>query len=203
MSKAIIIAVILILICAWLFSSVRLEMSYQKNELASEGEIWLKYLFFKIRLVPGKEKKSDKENKDGEQKKNSADFDSYKRKISDILRIFGLIKDDILDILRYCTKRMIVIKKLSFGFEYGLDDPMYTGILNGIIYGAAYNIMSVIYHNANVEKFDIDIKPDFNRVCHSLKADCILYLKNVHITVIIVKALRLYFKLRKLSKERK
>lgn len=197
---AVILVCVLILICIWLFSSVYLEISYKKNEICANGEVWIKYLFLKKKIMPAK----TKDKKEKEQKQKSESFETYRKKTADILHIFSMIKKDILDILRYCTKHMIVIKNLTFDFEYGLQDPMYTGILNGIFYGAAYNILSLVYHNANVEKFDINIKPNFDKVCHRLDTNCILRLKNVHITIIMVKTVKLYFKLkRKMKKERK
>lgn len=190
-------AILLILVFIWMCSAVFLEISYKKNELAKESEIYVKYLFFKKRIGTKKKKKNQDEKK-------SADFEFYKKKTENILYIFSFIKKDVLKILNYCTKHLIVIKYLNFDFEYGLDDPMYTGILNGIFYGVAYNIMSVVYHNMTVDKFAINIKPDFERVCHSMKADCILRLKNVHIIVIMVKIVKLYFKLKmRMKTERK
>lgn len=189
-----ILVIIALAIAAWLFTWVTVEIDLKKNELNKSAEVWIKYLFFKKRVYPPK---SGVGKKKEEQNKMSAGDDGYIKLIGQAIKSFERLKDDIADILRFCTQKMIRVKNIEFDFTFGLEDPMYTGMANGLIYGAVYNILGVIHNNTRLESCRADITPDFDRVCHNISFHCILHLKNVHIIVMIVKAVKMYSKFRK------
>jgi hypothetical protein len=202
----IILAVIFLLLGIWFFSSVYVELIYQKNELNQKAEVLVKYHFFKKKIAPPdtkKKKKSKKAEKNKESLEKQSSFDYYKNKTEEALRVFNALKEDIADILKYCRERLITVERLDFDFVFGLDDPMYTGMANGLIYGAVYNILAFIHNNSGIRKSSVNITPDFDRECHNIKFHCILRLKNVHIIVIIVKTVKMYYKVKKVTKERK
>lgn len=198
----IVLAGFLSLLCIFLFTSVIVDISYEKNELVGKGEIYVKYLFIKKKLAPVSRKKENKaEEEETKKEEKKGGFEYYKGKLTAIPQIFEALKGDLQELLRFCSKRLIRLKSLDFEFVFGLDDPMYTGIVNGLAYGVVYNILGFVCHNMTVEKKNINIVPDFDRECFGIKLNCILRLKNVHIIVIIVKLIRIYYKLKKTVKK--
>ena len=197
----IVLAVFVSLLCIFFLTSVIVDINYEKNELVGKGEIYVKYLFIKKKIAPiSRKKETEEEEEDTENEKKEGGFGYYKDKLAAIPQIFEAVKGDLQELLRFCSKRLIRIKNLDFEFVFGLDDPMYTGIVNGIAYGVVYNILGFVHHNINVEKSNINIVPDFEKECFGVKLNCILRLKNVHIIVIIVKLIRIYYKFKKTVK---
>ena len=177
-----------------------IEINYKKSSLENAGEIYVKYLFFKKKLFPREKKKETAEKATEEKSDTTAekkDFDYYKSVLDSTARIFNLLKNDIVKLLDYITSKAVVIKNISFDFTFGLDEPMYTGILTGIVYGVVYNILGTVDAHTNLKKHCVNIKPDFDNICHSIQFDCILRLKNVHIIFILIKGIKLYKKLKK------
>ena len=193
-----VICAAIVLILVWLLTYITVEIYAEKNELDGSFSVWIKYLFIKKCLTsPKKNEKPEKEKEDG------GTIAEYKGKIKDILYIFGKIKSDIADILSFCAEKVISFKELDLSVVFGLDDPMDTGIVNGLLYGAVYDILGFVHNRSNIEKCSADISPDFENKCFSVKLRCILRLKNVHITFMIVKTVKLLIKIKKLAKERK
>lgn len=186
----ILLAVILLVV---LFTNVRLRLTYKKSGAGSVGSICIQYLFIKIKIYP-KNKKTDEPDGDGFGK----DLSGYQLGIKKILRLFEEIKDDIIKILCYASERLIKIENLDFNFKFGLDDPMHTGILTGAVNGAVYTVLGVVHNYSYIENCDINITPDFDNVCHFLKINCIIRMRNVHITVILIKIMKIVIKLKKL-----
>ena len=112
--------------------------------------------------------------------------------------MFNAVKDDIIKILDFASARLVKIQKLDLDIKFGLDDPMETGILTGAVNGAVYTILGVVHNHSYIEKCDINITPDFENVCHSVRFDCIIRMKNVHITVILIKILKVVKKIKKI-----
>lgn len=200
------IAVIIILCIAalltalWLFTCITVEIYAEKDELSGVFSLWVKYLFFKKCITKPKQKKKKEKNKDKEEKPPG--LDEYKGKIGDTLSLFNELKDDVTDILKFCADKFIVIQKIDVSAEFGLDDPMDTGIVNGLLYGAIYDILGVIHNYSHIRECNVNIVPNFNKACYKIKLGCILKLKNVHITFMIIKAVKIYNKIKKIT-ERK
>lgn len=193
----IISACIAALVLIFLFTYIKLEVYAEKSDLTGEFEVWIKYLFIKKCIMKPRKEKENKEEKKDESVKKEKSLSEYKIKIGDFLKLFGKIKWDIKDILEYCTKKLIIINKIDLNIEYGLDDPMETGIANGLLYGAIYDILGFVHNYSKIESCNININPNFNKVCHRIEFRCILKLKNVHITVMTVKVLKLIKKIKK------
>lgn len=190
----IILAAVVLLLCVFLFTSVFVEICCEKNELAGNFEIFIKYLFIKKKIIPAQKKSNEK-------KKDNNDFVFYKEKLSEISQSLKKIKKELGKFLDFCAKKLVEIKILDFEFVFGLDDPMYTGIVNGAVYGIVYNILGFVNHHASIEETKIDIVPDFERECRSLKLKCILRLRNAHIIIILIKLAVIYLKLKAKKKK--
>ena len=192
----IILIIIMLVLAVALFAWVTIEIDFKKNELNKSAEIWIGYLFFKKKVYPPKHKSVNKKKEQSKQQSGDAKYIDYVKRM---LKSFEILKDDIVEILRFCSDKMIRIKSIEFDFAFGLEDPMYTGLANGLIYGTVYNILGIIHNNTRLESCHVDIAPDFERVCHNLRFHCILHLKNVHIIVMVVKAAKMYGKIRKMA----
>lgn len=184
--------VIALILCA----RITFDIKFEKNELNKEAQVWIKYSFFKKRIYPVKVRRNKKEEKIEESAKSDGG-QGYIDNIKRAAKAFDLLKDDAAELLRFCTEKMIKIKEVEFDYKFGLDDPMYTGIANGLVYGTVYNVLGLVHNNARIEECRINISPDFERVCHNISFHCILQLKNVHIIVMIVKVVRMYSKFKK------
>ena len=109
----------------------------------------------------------------------------------------------MVDILHYASEKEINIRKLTFFLDFGMKDPMNTGISTGAIYGVIYNMLALLNNAFEVEECDVKINPDFERKHLDITSQCILKIKSVHIIIIVFKVLKMYFKITKLKEERK
>lgn len=190
-----------VLIGIWLFSYAEVEIHAEKNALYGTWAVNVKYLFFKKKLKPGEKGRAEKDKVQTE--RQAASLSEYRYRIKDMLKIFDGLKDDAAKLLDYCTNKLIVFKRLDLSIEFGLDDPMETGILNGLLYGAVFEILGFVHNHSNIRASDVNISPNFDNECFKASFDCILRLKSVHITFMLVKLVKMYIKLKKLTKERK
>lgn len=184
-----IIALFAVLISIPLYFEVR----YIYDGKSNQTRVVFKYLFFKTVLLPKKstrkkERKSDKtDNKD----KKSFSYDDFKAFHSGITANW----DSICDILRILFKKSLHTKELSLYMDFGFDDPMMTGIATGMANAAVYNLLAVIERCSNLHERTISLNPDFDKPVFYINAHCIIKIKSVHIIVIAVKILRLFFKI--------
>lgn len=187
-----VICIIVILLAVWLLTYVTIEIYAEKNKLNGGASVWVKYLFFKKQITGSKKEKTEKTKKN--------DSEEYKIKADKSLKIFNALKGDIADILKYCQEKLIIFEEIDISVNFGLDDPMETGIANGILYGLIYEILGFVHNNSHVKKITTDIVPDFEKSLFAARFKCILKLKNAHITVMLVKMVKLYKKLKKIKK---
>ena len=200
MNVVLIILVVLAIIAVLLFVPITLEytFSYDGNMKSS---FLLRFLFFKNELY--EKRKQEPQEKEKEKKPKE------KKKISQIIeevkyykRLFTYFKKDLSYILRYAKDNMVKIKSMNFDISFAGKDPMQTGIYTGIVNGAVYNGLSVIDNFVGVEKWSVNVTPDFNSSAFvDAKFHCILNTKLVHIIVILIKFLKIYLKYRAKKKE--
>lgn len=193
-----VIFVIAALLIFFLFTDTRLEIYAEKSGKDGDFSVWIKYLFIKKCIFKPNDKK-DKNNKKSEIEnvsKKKPSFGEYKEKIKSVRKIFEIVKGDVRNILVYCTEKLIRISDFDLNIKFGLDDPMETGIINGILYGVVYDILGTVHNYSRIEKCTVGIEPDFNNVCFALRFDCILKMKNAYITVMIFKILCLLRKIK-------
>ena len=113
-------------------------------------------------------------------------------------RIYAECKEDISDILKYAAQNAITFKQLNTDIKFDFESPMNTGIATGVVNGVVYNVLAFLDNSVGVKKHSVNIQPLFyNSNYMSAHIYGIVRLKNVHIMVILIKSIRLYFKIRK------
>lgn len=188
-------AVFAAVVLAVLFIPIRIVADYKRDAVNNTAEVYLKYLFFKFRLTGGKKgKKAEKKTKE----KEPFSFEGQKRKLTEAVRVFDLVKGDVGKILDYAAERALVFENIETEIEFGFEDAMHTGIFTGILNGFVYSVLGFIHNRSNLKKMNVNIQPMFGKICFDLHVGCILRVKAVHIIVIAFSVLKL---LRKLKKE--
>ena len=191
----IILAVILALILILLILPIRIFLDYKKDEISNETDLVLRYGFLKFRLFgDGKKPKKDKPEK---KEKEPTSFEEKREKVSRYIKIFEEIKDDVAKVLDYFTSRAVVIENIYTEIEFGFPDAMHTGIFTGVLNGFVYGVLGFIHHHANLRDMRVNIQPIFNNPCFKIKAGCIVRLKNVHIIIVAINLLKILRKIRK------
>lgn len=194
----IIISVIIVLIiCLFLFVPFQLHILYQKDVVINKMDVKIKYLFFTFHLVPNKQKKNKTLSEKEEQKKSTLSFDDVKQILKQFEKNFNLIKEDIIDILHFLMRHAVVIQTIRVHLNIGLDNAMTTAMSVGTANALIYNILALIHQYSNIQNWDVNIIPDFDQKHFDVETECILKIKNVHIMIIAIKGLKLYFKLKK------
>lgn len=126
---------------------------------AQDKEVNLKYGFFKKTLYPGEEKSATDEKKSEDKPKEKTDFKMYTELIKEL---FSDVSEMIKSISRYTFKYALRVRTLNISGKFGTGDPMYTGMLCGAVYPIAYNAVSYADRNMRLEKWDVNIEPDFD-----------------------------------------
>lgn len=195
----IIIAIILVLAILLFVPSV-LEYSFMWNENEKKTVIVFRYLFIKIVLMPKSQKA--KKSKKAEKTKEKKDYklDDVKNSVKKYYKIIKTVKGDIFKVLSYAKDRLIILKKIDISLKFDFEAPMKTGIHTGTINGAVYNILGILDNFIGIRNFKVDIVPLFeNRDYFDIDISGIVKIKNVHIMVILIKLIKVYYKVKKIK----
>ncbi len=191
----IILASIIALIFVLLLLPIRLLVDYKKDEVTNETSLVLKYMFWKFKLFGNKNKEKPKDKPKEEKKPLS--FEEKRDKVSKYIRIFEDIKDEAAQILDYSAERAIVFEKIYTDIEFGFEDAMHTGIFTGVLNGFVYGVLGFVHQHSRLLDMRVNIQPVFENPCFKVKAGCILRLKNVHIIIVAINILKILRKIRK------
>lgn len=206
MTVLIVILIVLAVLTGLLLIPSELMFSFVWNEYERKTELKFKYLFLKIILIPKEEKRDKKKKKEKKENNNNKEkkkytFDDVKEKCKNIKDIYFEIKDDAANILAYAGKHAVSVKNIDINVRFDFDDPMKTGIYTGVINGSVYNVIGLIDRAVSVEKMRVNIIPLFNNGnFFDISVNGIVKIKNVHIMFILIKTLKIMFKLKKLKK---
>lgn len=196
MIALIIVSGIAALIAVLLLIPLYISIRYVYNEKSGIARIHLKYLWFRINLVPRSKKKN------AEKTKKKKKTDGAKKEGMTVSKLKGYAQsvvavwDDICEVLEILTKKAVCIKELGVYSKFGFDDPMTTGLVTGAANAFVYNIISVIDNNSNLERYNVSLNPDFDNPQLSVRLQSIIKIKNVHIIVIVIKLIRIFFKIK-------
>lgn len=147
-----------------------------------ETDFYIKVLWFKIK--PSKSTKTKKTKPSSVKKRNT----------KELLKKVLALGEDIKEFLSFAARKCLVVDNLDLKLEFGTGDAAHTGIACGGLNGVAYTAMSAIHHNTTVKKWNILITPDFEREIFSIRFDCIVRTRLLHIINIGIKGLKLYNK---------
>ena len=201
MNVSIIIAAIAAGVILLILIPVKLEILYNSDEITNSSSVLMKYGFIKYRIYPKKASKKTmaqvKDEKNEEEKKEEFSFDKKKSDIERYMRLFEKIKDDVIKLMSYATKRAVVFERVEIKSEFGFEDAMQTGIFTGIFNGFVYSVMGVIHNASQLKEMDIKLQPVFGKKCFNNLFFCILRIKTVHIIFIAFKALMIFRKIKK------
>ena len=108
---------------------------------------------------------------------------------------------DIFGFLKFLSRKAIIIKTMDLKIDFGYSDAAATGLMTGILNGSVYNILAVIFNYIKVYKWNVDIIPDFNSDKFDVTFCCISRIKTVHIIAVVIKAFKMFIKIRNVKKK--
>lgn len=195
----IILAVFLVALLVLSFIPIRLEVSYEKDEVGNTKSVTVKYGFIKYSILPEKPSKKAKktDKKDEPEEKKDFSFEEKKAELEKYIRIFDTVKGDAVKLLSYAARRAAVFDKIELKSEFGFDDAMNTGIFTGIYNGFVYSILGVIHNTSTLKAIDVKLQPIFGKKCFNFRIFCILHMKTVHIMIIAFSVLRIFKRIKK------
>ena len=199
-----IVGAVLLLIVFLLFAKIKLVISY-----ANEANVYIKFLFFKISLVPSVTKRDKKKKMKTEKKKSPSSSHSTspkaKSKLSaeQIIRIISIMKDSITGIIKDFFGK-IHFKFIKIHAEIGCDDASKTALAYGAVSQSVAYFIEILDNCSNVDvskSSSIDIHPNFISQKSSFELKCLLYLRTVSLISLGIKALVAYFKYKNLQEQ--
>lgn len=200
MKIALIISVgILALIFVLLLLPIRLLIDYKKDETTNETTFVIRYMFWNFKLFGDGSK--EKAKRSGQDKKPLS-FEEKRDEVSKYIKIFEGTKDEAAQILDYASKNAIVFEKIYTDIEFGFEDAMHTGIFTGVLNGFVYGVLGFIHQHSRLLDMRVNIQPVFENPCFIVQAGCILRLKNVHIIIVAINILKILRKIRKTERSR-
>lgn len=203
MTVLIILAAILLLIFVLLLIPILLEFEFSASNGEFKQKLVFRYGFIRFTLSPSekKAKKNGKTEKKTSEKKQFS-YDGAMQSLKKAKYIYKQVKGDVLKLLAYAGKHSVTFREIDTNIEFDFENPMHTGIATGVINGIVYNLLALTDNTVKLKKHTEIIQPLFrNSNFYSCKIYGIVRLKNVHIMVIMIKALKLYLKIRKYNKQ--
>ena len=155
-------------------------------EYRSGLSLRLKVLFVVIGLVPRKKKpknehrqKEDIKKKEEKELKKEPGKEPEKpetRAVSATERLSGYLNlaVEFLGPLRRAVRRLIKAESLSARVSFGTGDAAGTAVLVGLLWGAGYNLISLVDLIVKVEDQELSITPDYSGPAFEAEAACIL-----------------------------
>ena len=204
--KAVIViaAAVLVLLILLLIIPVRLIIVYDRDAVKNETAVNIKYLFFKIQLCPQKGKNDNRNNpkakkspKADEPSKEPFSFENKKAELKKYIKIFETIKSDAANILQTLAERAMVFDRVEINSDFGFEGAMQTGIFTGLVNGFVYGVLGFVHHHSTVKDMNVRLQPVFGKKCFNWHIMCILRLKTAHIIVVAVSVLILYRKIKR------
>lgn len=195
---------VLALIFVLLLLPVRIFADYKKDEAKNEASLVIKYMFLKFELPGNKKKTKDDDKSDDEAEEdayeNKPSFSEKRDKLSMYIKIFEAVKDDAAKVLDYTARRAVVFEKIYTDIEFGFSDAMHTGIFTGALNGFVYGVLGFIHQHSTLSDMKVNIQPVFENPCFKISTGCIVRLKNVHIIIVAINILKILRKIRKIER---
>ena len=174
------------------------DFSYKSEN----NTLYVKFLFFKLKLYPKISEVGEKLEKDYEEHPEETD-----KKAADILsmlksskKLYAKLKNNIKKLLDYVFEHAITIKHVNISAVIGTGDAMYTGISTGAANAAVYGALGASSAKMKIKKYHVDIKPEFDRAYLAAGIYAMVYTRIFYVFGIAVRLIRLYMIYRKINK---
>ena len=182
-----------------LISILRINIVIRYTESA---EVFVKVLFFKFRVIPGKNKTPSKkterkkidDGKKGKDKKSSFGGIFKQEGFSGLISVFKSVFEIIKELSEHITKHLI-FTRFNISVAVGSDDASDTAINYGIACSVIYPISSYILQTFNVKKYKLDINADYYANNNVIKADIKLYMRVMFVFIAAMRSFIKYVKL--------
>ena len=163
---------------------VKIYVKYDNSEFVNDYKI--KYGFITI--------KKKKQKSHNETETDSAPKKKTKNKPSNIIRFIKTnikdIKRLISDVLKYTSKKLVIIEMLSLKSHIGTDDAMNTALSYGSASAVLYNSLGALEKQVMIKHMDIDFQPDFTQEKIFIEFTSIIRTKIYNVFGLAVLALR-------------
>ena len=159
MTAIIIILSIIAFIAVLINIPVRVKIYVKYDNSGFVNDYKIKYGFITI--------KKKKQKSHNETETDSAPKKKTKNKPSNIIRFIKTnindIKRLISDVLKYTSKKLVIIEMLSLKSHIGTDDAMNTALSYGSASAVLYNSLGALEKQVKIKHMDIDFQPDFTQ----------------------------------------
>lgn len=200
-----ILAIIALFIVLLLSAKIKLVISY-----ANEASVYVKFLFFKINLVPSAPKPKKKKTRKKKKKKSHSQSSSHtakveKKKLSvkQIIKIISIMKDTITGILKDFLGK-IHFRFIKIYADIGCEDASKTALAYGAVSQSVAYFVELLDNISNVEvskSSSIDIRSNFISQKSVFELNCLLYLRVASLFSLGLKSIVAYFKYKNLQEQ--
>lgn len=186
MTAIIIILSIIAFIAVLINIPVRVKIYVKYDNSGFVNDYKIKYGFITI--------KKKKQKSHNETETDSAPKKKTKNKPSNIIRFIKTnikdIKRLISDVLKYTSKKLVIIEMLSLKSHIGTDDAMNTALSYGSASAVLYNSLGALEKQVKIKHMDIDFQPDFTQEKIFIEFTSIIRTKIYNVFGLAVLALR-------------
>lgn len=180
-------------------SFVKIKFTADFAYKSENNELYIKFLFIKVRLYPNVKKDIDKGAADAEEIEENTDEKKSEifNKLANAKYVYSLLKKDILKLLNYIFEKAISIDELNISAKIGTGEAMYTGIVYGAVNAAVFGFLGAADRKMKIKNHHTDIKADFDNAVLSAGVYAVVYTRAVHLYYLAVKALIIYWNLKR------
>lgn len=165
---------------------------------SENNELYIKFLFIKIRLYPNVKKSTD-ESIGKYEEKDGGEFEEQSgiiAKLVEVKYVYSVLKRDILKLLNYVFEKAVAINEINVSAVIGTGNPMYTGIVYGAVNAAVFGFLGAADRKIKIKKHKTDIKADFDNEVLAAGVYAVVCTRAVHLYYLAVKAIVIYIKLK-------
>ncbi|MCH5184652.1 MAG: DUF2953 domain-containing protein [Oscillospiraceae bacterium] len=204
-------AVIVIVFAIILNIPVLLEISYGTGRHEGKNKIQLRYSAVKIQLHPAKDDPDKKKNKkkaekDKKKEKKKYSPEDISQTITNVRDVYNLLRRDIIRLVDYLAKKGVVFKNMELDAEIGTGDACSAGTVYGMINAFVYPILGFLHNTFTINRWRINLVPDFHVRRSDIYVLCILKTKLRYIIrmlwLIAVMCVKAYIKIKSNAREK-
>lgn len=172
MSVLAVIIIILAVFAVILLIPVRVNLFFVLENRGVFNDYELKYGLIRIKNRRKRKKKAKSSDKPGydETKKDISALELLKFLKDNVKRI----KDLVLSLVKYGTKKLIRIERISIKAELGSDDAMQTALLYGATSAFLYEALGILDKCVATDGIRVDYKPVFGNAEIFVELKCII-----------------------------